>query len=241
VDASLATIVAGVVAAVIGALVTYYLGGLREKQRQERERALVQVMQERERERAQDIALQAYYEQIGQLLTEHDLRNTQRIELRELARSHTLTALRGLDGNGKGSLLTFLHSAGLIIGAEPSVALIGADFQGVDLEDAFLQGASLQGAILNGANLQEADLLTADLQGADLQGANLQGTRLQDVFLQGTRLREADLQGADLRATYGLTQEQLEHAYRDQHTLYPDNLKPPAHWSGRTDEQIEGD
>ena len=27
----------------------------------------------------------------------------------------------------------------------------------------------------------------------------------------------------------------------DEHTLLPPDLKPPAHWNVKTDEQIEGD
>jgi hypothetical protein len=41
--------------------------------------------------------------------------------------------------------------------------------------------------------------------------------------------------------TARLIQAQLEGAYGDKDTRLPSYLKPPAHWSGRTDEQIEGD
>ena len=61
----------------------------------------------------------------------------------------TLQMLQEVDGNGKGSLLTFLHGAGLIGTENPAVALTGADLRGValrrraDLREANLQGAKV--------------------------------------------------------------------------------------------------
>ena len=106
-----------------------------------------------ETQRAQGTALQVYYEQIGKLLTDSDLRNTERGEIRELARIQTLTVLREVDGNGKGSLLTFLHVAGLIEAENPAVSLWGvnlrrADLHRADLQDAFLREANLQRAVV---------------------------------------------------------------------------------------------
>ena len=59
----------------------------------------------------------------------------------------TLQMLREVDGNGKGSLLTFLHGAGLIGTEHLAVVLTGADLRGVALRRrADLMGAYLQGA-----------------------------------------------------------------------------------------------
>jgi uncharacterized protein YjbI with pentapeptide repeats len=55
--------------------------------------------------------------------------------------------LQDVDTNGKGSLLTFLHGAGLIGTENPAVALTGADLSGVALQNADLRGANLQGVI----------------------------------------------------------------------------------------------
>ncbi len=57
-----------------------------------------------------------------------------------------MTVLQEVDGKGKGSLLTFLHGAGLIGAENPAVTLVGA---------------AVQGAYLHAANLQKADLLGA--------------------------------------------------------------------------------
>jgi uncharacterized protein YjbI with pentapeptide repeats len=132
-----------------------------EAQRAKEQRNLEAQRAEQQRQLAQGTALQAYYEQIGTLLTESNLRDTQRKEIRELARGQTLTVLREVDRKGKGSLLIFLHGAGLIEAGNPAVSLSGADLRGADLRGADLRGADLQGAILIGANLYAANLLGA--------------------------------------------------------------------------------
>src|SRR5215218_387525 len=105
-----AVIVAGVIASITAAVGLANLRLTRKNLEQQREL---------EAQRAQGTALQAYYEQIGNLLTEYDLRNTKLEEIRELARAQTLTVLREVDSNGKGSLIIFLHGAGLIRAENP--------------------------------------------------------------------------------------------------------------------------
>ena len=170
-------IVAGVIASITAAVGLANLRLTRKNLEQQREL---------EAQRAQGTALQAYYEQIGNLLTEYDLRTTKREEIKELARGQTLTVLQEVDGNGKGNLLTFLHGAGLIGTGNPAVALTGADLQGV-----ILFGANLQGA-----NLQGADLREAYLRGVNLQGADLQGAKVTDEWLAEALARS--LQGATM-------------------------------------------
>jgi uncharacterized protein YjbI with pentapeptide repeats len=211
-----AVIVAGVIASITAAVGLLNLRLTRKNLEQQREL---------ETQRAQGTALQAYYEQIGKLLTDKDLRNTQQKEIRELARGLTLTVLQGIDGKGKGSLLTFLHGAGLIEEAEnPAVTLYGADLRRIDLQGAYLVYANLQGAYL---------------QGAYLQGAYLQGAYLQGAYLQGAILNE-ESPIVPLAAAAILDQEQLEQAFGDRTTRLPRGLKPPAHWNVKTDEQTEG-
>lgn len=198
-----AVIVAGVIASITAAVGLANLRLTRKNLEQQREL---------EAQRAQGTALQAYYEQIGTLLTEYELRNTKRAEIRELARGQTLTVLQEVDGTGKGSLLTFLHGAGLIGTENPAVALTGANLQGAYLQGAYLQGANLvgadlqeanlQGANLQEANLQEANLLRAYLRGANLRGASLVGANLRVAYLVGANLGRADLGRADLLRAY---------------------------------------
>ena len=87
-------------------------------------------------------------EQIGQLLSDKDkdLRNTQRQEIRELARGQTLTVLQDLDARRKRSLLAFLHGTGLIRAGRtesPAVEFTGADLRYADLEHADMRQAHL--------------------------------------------------------------------------------------------------
>jgi uncharacterized protein YjbI with pentapeptide repeats len=158
-----------------------------ENQRAEAERELAE-------QRAQDEALQAYLDQMGNLLLERDLRASEvDSEVRSLARARTLTVLSRLDPSRKTALMQFLVEAELVQrvdGREPIISLRGAD----------LRDASLFNADLSHANLSNADLLEADLRDANLQGANL----------QGADLREASLIEADLSGAAGITNEELE-------------------------------
>ena len=197
-----ALIVAGVVAtmtAVVGLL------NLRLTRRN------LEQQRELEAQRAQGTALQAYYEQIGNLITKHELRNTKREDIRELARGQTLTVLKEIDGNGKGSLLTFLHGAGLIGTENPAVVLTGADLRRLALRGANLTGVDLYNANLWRANLQGVSLWRANLRKANLQRADLRKTILQEAVLQEAFLQRADLREADLREA-NLQEANLRHA-----------------------------
>jgi hypothetical protein len=66
----------------------------------------------------------------------------------------------------------------------------------------------------------------------NLSGANLTGTNLTQKQLE----EGAILSGANLFRAL-LNQKQLEAPAGDEDTKLPPDLKPPAHWSGKTDEQ----
>src|SRR5215218_298741 len=96
----------------------------------------------------------------------------------------------------------------------------------LDLSKTNLSGAVLSEALLSGADLSSVAVLSeANLSGALLYGADLSGAALYGANLSGTNL----------------TQEQLEQAEGDENTQLPSHLKPPEHWSGKTDEQPEED
>ncbi len=124
--------------------------------------------------------------------------------------------------------------------------LLGANLgsghlQEADLEQADLRETNLTSADFRNATLREAWFYGANLTQADLRDAVLQGADLRDALFGGTLLQGADLKGADLRDTTHLTQAQLEQASGDENTRLPPGLKPPTHWSVKTDEQIEED
>jgi hypothetical protein len=148
----------------------------------------LQRQRELEEQRAQDDALQAYFEQMDGLLVDHNLIGTDREDIRQLAQAQTLTVLARLDGPRKRSLVRFLHGAGLINKVKPIVHLSEADLIG-----AFLDRTDLSGADLSGAYLRYADLSDADLSGANLTGADLSRAYLSDANLAGADLSDAEV------------------------------------------------
>jgi uncharacterized protein YjbI with pentapeptide repeats len=163
---------------------------------------------------AQDNALQAYLDQMSQLLADKGLRNKKHWldDARVTARARSLTVLRQLSRERKRSILQFLYEAQLINEAEKpgpddntfDARIVG--LSGADLRDANLRYVTLEGAALDGANLENADLRDAKLSGIDLGGSYLSGADLRGANLSKATLREAQLQrkvelnlsGADL-------------------------------------------
>jgi hypothetical protein len=124
--------------------------------------------------------------------------------------------------------------------------LSGADLRGANLMGADLGGASLMGANLGGADLRGTTFRRADLRGALLGEADLGGAWFSGAYFSGAYYSEAylggaDFSGANLSGARNLIQAQLEGTRGDKDTRLPSNLKPPAHWGVKTDEQGEGD
>jgi uncharacterized protein YjbI with pentapeptide repeats len=189
-----------------------------------------------------EAALQAYIDKMSQLLLAQNLRHSiENEEVRKIARVRTLTVLRRLDAERKGSVLQFLHESTLLgkegrivdlTGAHLSRAdLSGADLSRAnlsraDLSEAILIEAILSGTNLSGTNLSEADLMRANLRGADLIGANLTEADLSGAFLIGAILSRADLSGANLSRAV-VTPEQVTPTTSLQGTIMPDGSKHP--------------
>ena len=136
----------------------------------------VQELQTADR-RAQDEALQAYLDQMSDLLIPNKDQPSlydkdSPDSLRSVARARTLTVLARLDGERKGRVVQFLFEAGLIDKGHPIL-----DLRGADLKEAILKGASL-----SEADLSETDLSGADLTKVDLHGANLRKVDRPDAF-----------------------------------------------------------
>jgi hypothetical protein len=124
-----------------------------EEARQRREREVQAAQRERELEvedqRAQDVALQAYLDQMSQLLIDYELLRAQPDDnLSVVARVRTLTVLPRLDGRRKRSILQFLYESGLI----------ERDGTVVDLKGADLSKANLSEVNLSEVNLSEVNL-----------------------------------------------------------------------------------
>jgi uncharacterized protein YjbI with pentapeptide repeats len=241
---------------VVLAVAGYYFSSQQDERQRLSEVRRANSEQAIEEQRAQDAALQAYLDQMSQLMLNGKLRNSEEdSEVRTLARARTRTVLARLDGHRKGSVVQFLYEASLIDKENPVVSLSdvrlrGADLSGADLSEADLSGAILRGAKLSGADLGDADLSGANLieadltfaimsvanmsgtylDKADLSDVNLIETDLSGAVLSGAVLRRAVLSGADLRETY-LNGIDLHGA-----DLSDTNLRDAR---GVTDEQLE--
>jgi hypothetical protein len=168
-----------------------------------------------ENQRAQDEALQAYLDEMSQLLTDKDRplhRARQKGDrLTTVARARTLTVLTRLDSERKGSVVQFLFETGLIYGKHSVLDLSKADLRGVNLEGAYLTYANLPAVDLRGADLSETSLSMANLSGgAKLGGAIMVGTWLTGTDLTGADLSDANLSDANLSDAKGLSLEQLK-------------------------------
>jgi len=144
-----------------------------------------------EEQQAQDVALQAYLDQMSTLLTEKDLRASDgNSEVRLLARARTLTVLERLDPSRRAEVMQFLIEARLVqaeirandrgvgvVENYPVISLDGANLSGAD-RSRFEPGAPGTSGILYVAELRGAQLHYADLSGADLSWTQLQEANL---------------------------------------------------------------
>jgi hypothetical protein len=199
--------------------------------------------------------LQAYLDRLSELLIDQGLHGlkpgSSKHEIAmDVIRARTLSALRRLDGDRKGSVIRFLFDSDLI--TRFSLNLTGADLcranlRGATLRKAKLSNVNLMGADLRGANLEEIDLAEVNLayaiMGSDtqvklfgealqfqphtnLRGANLTFTNLQSADLSDADLMGADLLGADLRNT-NLRNVNLAGVQN----LTPEQVKKALNWS----------
>ncbi len=197
-------------------------------------------------------ALKEYIGKMSELLLHEKLRESKpEDEVRTIARVLTLTVVRRCDAERKGSVLLFLHEAGLIEEGKSIIDLSGADLTNASLVTLVLTNANLMGAHLAGANLSGTTLIGANLTSADLTGVNLVDasislrnlagkepintilyeTNLTNANLSGARLNGSDLRytnltGADLTGTEFagalVTEEQLKKAKSLKGATMPD-------------------
>ncbi len=88
-----------------------------------------------------EVALQTYIDKMSELLLDKHLRAAQPgTEIRDVARTRTLSVLRRLDGERKGLLLQFLHESQLISTTNPIIDFATADLRKVHLRSVDLTG-----------------------------------------------------------------------------------------------------
>jgi len=220
-----------------------------ENQRAEAERELAE-------QRAQDEALQAYLDQMSQLMLERKLLEAEQGDpVYTLAQARTSTVILSLDAEHNDSVTRFLINSGLAVRSKtsakllrgitlsqatlsdaylPNVDLTYAGLSGADLSDAILERASLSGADLRDANLSGAFLRDANLIAAHLSGANLSPVDLWDADLSGADLSDSNLSEADLSGA-NLSGANLSGANLSGANLSGANLSGASRW---TDHQL---
>lgn len=164
----------------------------------------------------QEVALQAYFDRMSELLIEKKLRTTNDEEVRDVARARTVSAMRWLNTERNNLVIQFLREAKLI--TDENSILNGADMHNMDLREldlrdiylqkTYLSQANLEGVILSGANMRQASLSDANLQraflselnltGAILMNANFEEAIIWDVNFTGSLLSSANFKKAHL-------------------------------------------
>lgn len=105
-------------------------------------------------------------------------------------------SLRGADFSG-----VQWQNARMARGDYERIILINADLRGIYLGNANLRHANLQGANLADANLRDANLWGANLTNANLSGAHLAGVNLCGANLKGVTLDNTNLWGVKFDTT----------------------------------------
>ena len=181
-----------------------------------------QAEQELAEQRAQDEALQAYLDEMGQLMLNTDLLDppdfsTNDNPSRTLARARTINVLAGLDTSRKERVFRFLLEAHLITNAPPTSPNTPSEATQpgqLDTPVIHLDGANLQEVNLSGLRLDEVNVVGADLRGADLSHSVLHAAWLDEANLSEANLSNAGLSGVRFIRTI-LRNANLSDAYAD--------------------------
>jgi hypothetical protein len=194
-----------------------------EEQRAEAERELAE-------QRAQDEALQAYLNQMSQLMLERKLLEAEPGDpVHTLAQARSSTVILRLDAAHNESVTRFLINSGLAVHSDPGIVVVTGPhvrseashvrseasarlLSRIALPHATLSGAQLYAADLIGADLRGAVLTEANLSGANLSGAQLSFANLKNAYLVEANLRDATLVEANLKNAY-LSGADLKNAY----------------------------
>jgi uncharacterized protein YjbI with pentapeptide repeats len=181
-----------------------------------------------ENQRSQDTALQAYLDNMSNLLIDEHGTQLRKLdpdgEVLDLIQARTETVLKVVDRSREVSIIQFLARADLIPEESPIVRFQGINLRdinltGLDLSNTSFAGADLTGAILTNVNLSDSDLQDTNLLAADLSEANLQGANLEGANLEGAVLTNANLEDANV------TDEQLDTARSLKGATMPNGQK----------------
>jgi uncharacterized protein YjbI with pentapeptide repeats len=189
-----------------------------------------QAEQQIEDDRVKQTSLESYMRDLSELMLHEGLfkpwvpigeqpPDTEISPVGGIARAHTLTTVRQLDGERKGLVLQFLIESQLLgysiecsnnylpECARPAIDMRGADLRGTKIFNTILYTPILYAPNLTEADLSGSELIRIKLGDAilirtDLTSANLSGTELfranfTDANLTGANLTDTDLTGAN--------------------------------------------
>lgn len=132
-------------------------------------------------DRQREEALQTYIDRMSELLLKEKLRTTKKKEIRDVARTRTISIMRVLDTKRNDLVIQFLREAKLV--TDKNSILNGADMEKMSLSRLNLRGVFLQKANLREAHLERAHLTGAHLENADMTAANLGLAVLNEAYL----------------------------------------------------------
>lgn len=150
-------------------------------------------------DRQREAALQSYLDRMSELLLKEKLRTTEVQEVRDVARTLTISVMRTLDTTRNNLVLQFLREAKLI--TDENSILNNANMEGMNLANLDLNHIYLQKSNLQSANLMDAKLNNSNLKDANLEKSNLYHASLLSANLNNVSLESADLQRAYLWST----------------------------------------
>lgn len=205
-------------------------------------------------DQTREIALQAYFDRMTDLIIEKKLRESKLDdEVRAIARVRTLTTLEQLDGMRKGVLFRFLYESGLISKDDPIVVMKGAnlsnvimaggnfkncDLAGANLRKSYWVKTDFESAKLTDTDLTEAKFFNAWMVFAELNNANLVGTHFMLTKLRGANFCGAVMEGISPEATsfseaddlprvpINLQLSDMQGAVYNDETTFPNGFEP---------------
>ena len=152
---------------------------------------------------AREDTLTSYLAQMSELVLDRRLlRSLPGADVRAIASTATLTAVRRLNGQRRGLVIQFLADAGLLGSDTQSraVALDKADVTQADLRHEFLLNVDL-----SDANLRQADLFRAVLGEVDFSRTNLSSANLRSAQFSNATLDDANMNSANVSNALFLT------------------------------------
>ncbi|HNS40335.1 MAG TPA: pentapeptide repeat-containing protein, partial [Promineifilum sp.] len=144
--------------------------------------------------------IESYFDRLTDLLLNHNLSQvTSDNEVAGVARAHTLTTLRNLNGERRGQVVRFLYESALLSAGEPIIDLQAAELGGMTMSQIPMPGINLRNVDLRSARLLGVAMPASDLRDSNLEGADLSYSDLSESYLRGAVLRDAVLNDANLR------------------------------------------